>query len=113
MTFKSLLLTMSLLLATACSAGSEKTDTAVDGAQDKGIVNIYSSRHYDTDLRLYSDFTEQTGIEVNRIEAKSSALIERLKSEGELSPADLLITCLLYTSPSPRDKRQSRMPSSA
>ena len=24
-----------------------------------------------------------------------------------------LITCLLYTSPSPRDKRQSRMPSSA
>ena len=26
---------------------------------------------------------------------------------------DWLITCLLYTSPSPRDKRQSRMPSSA
>ena len=25
----------------------------------------------------------------------------------------LQITCLLYTSPSPRDKRQSRMPSSA
>ena len=23
------------------------------------------------------------------------------------------VTCLLYTSPSPRDKRQSRMPSSA
>ena len=27
--------------------------------------------------------------------------------------ADLRGTCLLYTSPSPRDKRQSRMPSSA
>ena len=26
---------------------------------------------------------------------------------------DLLCDCLLYTSPSPRDKRQSRMPSSA
>ena len=26
---------------------------------------------------------------------------------------DVLLTCLLYTSPSPRDKRQSRMPSSA
>ena len=26
---------------------------------------------------------------------------------------DPMITCLLYTSPSPRDKRQSRMPSSA
>ena len=26
---------------------------------------------------------------------------------------DILYNCLLYTSPSPRDKRQSRMPSSA
>ena len=26
---------------------------------------------------------------------------------------DALVSCLLYTSPSPRDKRQSRMPSSA
>ena len=26
---------------------------------------------------------------------------------------DKVLTCLLYTSPSPRDKRQSRMPSSA
>ena len=26
---------------------------------------------------------------------------------------NLIYTCLLYTSPSPRDKRQSRMPSSA
>ena len=26
---------------------------------------------------------------------------------------DMLCRCLLYTSPSPRDKRQSRMPSSA
>ena len=26
---------------------------------------------------------------------------------------ELVVSCLLYTSPSPRDKRQSRMPSSA
>ena len=32
-------------------------------------------------------------------------------SDSDLS--DLLTNCLLYTSPSPRDKRQSRMPSSA
>ena len=31
----------------------------------------------------------------------------------ELSPIAYLTICLLYTSPSPRDKRQSRMPSSA
>ena len=29
------------------------------------------------------------------------------------TPADQSENCLLYTSPSPRDKRQSRMPSSA
>ena len=31
----------------------------------------------------------------------------------ELSDAAWSLVCLLYTSPSPRDKRQSRMPSSA
>ena len=35
----------------------------------------------------------------------------RKKLQGE--PKNLLRNCLLYTSPSPRDKRQSRMPSSA
>ena len=35
--------------------------------------------------------------------------------EEEIAPIDVVIfnPCLLYTSPSPRDKRQSRMPSSA
>jgi len=33
-------------------------------------LNLYSSRHYDTDERLYSDFTKATGIKINRIEAK-------------------------------------------
>ena len=32
---------------------------------------------------------------------------------GQMSTYHADITCLLYTSPSPRDKRQSRMPSSA
>lgn len=57
-----------------------------------GVVNIYSSRHYDTDQRLYSDFEKQTGIKVNRIEGQADELIERLKAEGKNSPADLLIT---------------------
>lgn len=55
-------------------------------------VNVYSARHYDTDFALYERFTELTGIEVNLIEGGSDALTERILSEGELSPADLLIT---------------------
>jgi len=59
---------------------------------EEGEVNLYSSRHYDTDLALYDEFTEKTGIKVNRIEAGADALIERIKSEAEFSPADVLIT---------------------
>ncbi|XOV83396.1 MAG: Fe(3+) ABC transporter substrate-binding protein [bacterium] len=55
-------------------------------------LNIYSARHYDTDFSLYDRFTEQTGIKINLIEGGSDALIERILAEGELSPADLLIT---------------------
>ena len=55
-------------------------------------VNIYSSRHYDTDLDLYNQFTEETGIRINLIEGGSDELIERIKNEGVNSPADIIIT---------------------
>ena len=61
-------------------------------AMADGEVNLYSSRHYDTDERLYSDFEKTTGIKINRIEGNADELIERLKSEGSLSPADVLLT---------------------
>jgi iron(III) transport system substrate-binding protein len=57
-----------------------------------GEINLYSSRHYDTDEALYADFTEKTGIRINRIEAGADELIERMISEGANSPADVLIT---------------------
>ncbi len=55
-------------------------------------VNVYSARHYDTDLQLYENFRKQTGIKVNLIEASSDALIQRIVNEGQYSPADVLIT---------------------
>ena len=55
-------------------------------------VNIYSSRHYQTDEQLYTGFTKQTGIKINRIEAAEDPLIERIRTEGAASPADVLIT---------------------
>ncbi|MEM8775444.1 MAG: extracellular solute-binding protein [Pseudomonadota bacterium] len=58
----------------------------------EGEVNLYSSRHYDTDDKLYSDFEEQTGIRVNRIEGKGDEIIARMQAEGENSPADVLLT---------------------
>ena len=41
----------------------------------EGEVNLYSSRHYDTDERLYSDFEKETGIRINRIEGNADELI--------------------------------------
>ena len=55
-------------------------------------VNIYTSRHYDADDLLYKQFTKNTGIEVNIIAGKGSALIERLKAEGANSPGDVFFT---------------------
>jgi len=57
-----------------------------------GELNLYSSRHYDTDERLYSDFTEATGITINRIEGKADELLARMEAEGANSPADVLLT---------------------
>jgi iron(III) transport system substrate-binding protein len=55
-------------------------------------LNLYSSRHYDTDERLYSDFEEQSGITINRIEGNADELIARMEAEGANSPADVLLT---------------------
>lgn len=55
-------------------------------------VNVYSSRHYDTDEALYTDFTKATGITVNRIEGTPEELIARMKAEGPNSPADVYLT---------------------
>lgn len=57
-----------------------------------GELNLYSSRHYDTDERLYSDFEAMTGITINRIEGKADELIARMQAEGRNSPADILVT---------------------
>lgn len=56
------------------------------------VLNLYSSRHYDTDEALYSTFTAQTGIRINRIEAEPDALIQRLRAEGANSPADVFLS---------------------
>ena len=57
-----------------------------------GELNLYSSRHYDTDERLYSDFEDATGITINRIEGNADELSARMAAEGINSPADILIT---------------------
>lgn len=71
--------------------GAAITATTLGAAQAQEL-NLYSSRHYETDERLYSDFTEATGIVINRIEGNADELIARLAAEGANSPADVFLT---------------------
>lgn len=75
----SLIIAVLLLLAGGC-------------AQKENEVNVYSGRHYQTDEKLFKEFTEQTGIKVNLVKANSDQLLNRLEMEGERSPADIFIT---------------------
>ena len=82
------------LAALAASTGAQDRPAGSQdrsaGTQDK-VLNLYSARHYQTDEKLYTDFTRATGIRVNRIESGDEALLERLRAEGNASPADVLL----------------------
>lgn len=78
-----------LLTAAACAAALALPNLV--SAQDN-VLNLYTARHYQTDEALYANFTRQTGIRINRIEAPEDPLLERIRNEGANSPADVLIT---------------------
>ncbi len=80
---------MAVLKAIALALGACLVGSVA--GQEK-VVNVYSSRHYQTDEALYSGFTKLTGIMINRIEGGEDPLIERIRNEGARSPADVLIT---------------------
>jgi iron(III) transport system substrate-binding protein len=55
------------------------------------VLNLYSARHYQTDEALYQNFTQATGIRINRVDADDAGLLTRLQSEGRNSPADVIL----------------------
>ena len=57
-----------------------------------GEVNVFSARHYDSDIQLYEKFTAKTGIKVNIVSGKDKALQKRITEEGSDCIADLYIT---------------------
>ena len=65
---------------------------ALSGLSSANEVNIFSARHYDSDVQLYEKFTAKTGIKVNVVSGKSGALEKRIIEEGTDSYADLYIT---------------------
>ena len=76
------------------------TDTDGDGVSDLDDICLGTPEGTTVDA---------FGCEVQQSEGDDEATSE---AESFFSGSNT-VTCLLYTSPSPRDKRQSRMPSSA
>jgi iron(III) transport system substrate-binding protein len=65
--------------------------TQIQAATDD-TVTVYSSRKEHLIQPLFEQFTKDTGIEVNYLTGKGGDLIERLKLEGENTPADMFMT---------------------
>ena len=65
---------------------------AINNLANANEVNVFSSRHYDSDIQLYEKFTSLTGIKVNVVSGKDKALQKRMIEEGKDSKADIYIT---------------------
>ena len=89
---RALIGSLAVFLLIGCGSPEETKTVGETASATAGAVNVYSGRHYDSDLEIFDAFTAETGININLIEAGGDALIERLAREKEASPADLFIT---------------------
>ena len=55
-------------------------------------INVYSARKEALIKPLLDKFSDETNIKINLVTGKADALLKRLETEGENSPADLFIT---------------------
>jgi iron(III) transport system substrate-binding protein len=84
-------LAVGLLAACGEREASAPAPAAAQADPAKGVVNLYTARHYDADQLLYDGFTRATGIKVNTLQSRPDQLVERLRAEGEASPADVIL----------------------
>ena len=82
-------LTNTLVLTTLSTLAVLAHSTSA--AQTAKELNLYSARHYQTDEALYANFTKATGIKINRFEAGDEQVLEKLRSEGKASKADVIL----------------------
>lgn len=81
---------VTLLFACENSHNNNAKEPIVDQAPQE--ITLYTHRHYDTDKAIFEKFEQESGIKVNVVKASADELIQKMESEGDQSPADLLIT---------------------
>ena len=85
---KNLILLLCLILLGCANKENKENKKNIENNQ----ITIYTKRHYDTDKHLFEKFEKENNINVNVVQASSDELIERIKTEGDNCPADVLIT---------------------
>ena len=83
-----------------------------DQASFKKLYYLFCNNVYNIALS-YTKNEEQAEEIVQDVFTKIYQNADKFKGNSTISTWIYRITCLLYTSPSPRDQRGSRMPSSA
>jgi iron(III) transport system substrate-binding protein len=78
---------LALVVITALVAGG----LVAAGSDDDALV-VYNGRSHYGDEQVFHDFEEATGIEVELRGGTAPELYERLRREGEDTPADVLVT---------------------
>ena len=109
-----------------CYVTDDGAETDLDLGHYERFLNVPTSQANNvTTGRIYQSVIEKErrgeflGKTVQVVPHITNEIKERIQILGKSGEYDIVITeiggtvCLLYTSPSPRDKRQSRMPSSA
>lgn len=87
------LLALSTIIFTSCFSDIETVSSEPNKKDEHTkVVNIYTDRHYDVDVELYTQFEKENGIKVNVVEGKTQELLERLEKEGDNSIADIYFT---------------------
>ena len=94
---------ISLLFFTLLSSGTEDLKIELDQKLESLMPKVIEWRH---DIHQYPELA-------NREFRTSKKVADHLESLGLEVETGIAYTCLLYTSPSPRDRQKSRMPSSA
>ena len=88
----SIALLSAVLLVSGCNKSQKTTETPAESqSQEKNLV-IYSSRNEQLILPLIEAYQKETGTKVRFVTDKPEPLIEKIKAEGEQTPADILMT---------------------
>jgi iron(III) transport system substrate-binding protein len=79
-----------LFLITSCA--NENQENNPEMQTEKESLTLYTHRHYDSDKLIFQKFEEKTGIKINVVKSSADELIQKMETEGDQSPADLLLT---------------------